>query len=105
MRTRERGSHGRGTRHTLVVSSAPSTDIRPPYHESQSRGPLTKGGGAHRMRTSHTYDLPGAPSIGISLLPMEDTHIRHVEDPSSPLAVPLIVSFPQLLEAMSNVEE
>ena len=57
------------------------------------------------MRTSHTYAIPGAPSIDISLLPMEDTHIRHVEVPSSPPAVPLIVSLPQLLEAMSNAEE
>ena len=54
------------------------------------------------MRTSHTYDLPGAPLTEISLLPMEDTHIRHVEVPSTPLVVPLVASSSQPLEAMSN---
>ena len=57
------------------------------------------------MRTSHTYDLPGAPLTEISLLPMEDTHIRHVEVPSTPLVVPLVASSSQPLEAMSNAKE
>ena len=76
------------------------------YHEVY--GPEDEGhvgGGAHRMRTSHTYDLPGAPSTDISPLPMEDTHIRHVEVPSTSSVVPLVTSSPQPLEAMSNAEE
>ena len=102
MRTR---GHGRGTRHTLVVSDTPSIDIRAPHTEPQSRGPQTKGGRAHRMRTRHTSDLPSAPLVDISPLPMEDTHITPVEVPSTPLAVPLVASSPQPLEAMSNNEE
>ena len=105
MRTRGRGSHGRGTRHTLVVSHIPSIDIRAPHPERQSRGPQTKGGEAHRMRTSHTSDLPSAPLVEISPLPMEDSHITLVEVPSTPLIVPLVASSPQPLEAMSNDEE
>ena len=105
VRTRGRGSHGRGTRHTPVVSDATSIDIRAPHHEPQSRGPRTRGREAHRMRTSHTSDFPSAPLVNISRLPMDDTHITHVEVPSTPLVVPLIASSPQPLEAMSNDEE
>ena len=57
------------------------------------------------MRTSHTSDLPGVPSVDISLLPMEDTHITHVEVPSTPPKVPLVALSPQPLEAMPNAEE
>ena len=105
MRTRGQGSHGRGTRHTPVVSHTSSIDIRAPHPEPQSRGPRTRGGGAHRMRTSHTFDLSGAPSADISPLPMEDSHITLVEVPPTPLTVPLVASSPQPLEAMSNVDE
>ena len=105
VRTRGQGSHGRGSRHTLVVSHTPSIDIRAPHPEPQSRGPRTRGGGAHRMRTSHTSDLLGAPLADISPLPMKDSHITLVEVPPTPLTVPLVASSPQPLEAMSNVEE
>ena len=58
------------------------------------------------MRTNHTYDLLGAPLIAdISLLPMEDTLITHVEVPSTSLAVPLVPSSLKQLKAMSNDEE
>ena len=57
------------------------------------------------MRTSHTSNLPGALSIDISPLPMGDTQIRHMEIPSTSPVVPLVVSSPQQLEVMSNVEE
>ena len=90
VRTRGRGSHRRGTKHTPVVSHTPSIDIRAPYLEPQSRGPRTKGGGTHRMRTSHTYDLPSAPLADINPLPTEDSHITLVEVPSTPLTVPLV---------------
>ena len=50
-------------------------------------------------------DLLGASLIDNSTLPMEDTHITHVEVPSTPFAIPLVASSPQLLETMSNVEE
>ena len=39
VRTRGQGSHGRGTRHTPVVSDTPSIDIRAPHPKPQSRGP------------------------------------------------------------------
>ena len=96
VRTRGQGSHGGiggggreegGTRHTLVVSDAPSIDIRAPHPKPQSRGPPTRRGGAHRMRTSHTSDLQGGPLADISPLPMEDAHITPMEVPSTPLAV------------------
>ena len=105
VRTRGRGSHGKGTRHTPIVSHTPSIDIKAPHLESQSRGPRTRGGGAHRMRTSHTSDLPGAPLVDNSPLPMEDSHITLMEVPSTPLTVPLVESSLQPLEAMSNEEE
>ena len=54
------------------------------------------------MRTSHTFDLPSAQLVDISLLPMEDTHITPVEVPSTPLAVPFVASSLQPLEALSN---
>ena len=38
VRTRGRGSHVRGIRHTPVVSLTPSIDIRAPHSEPQSRG-------------------------------------------------------------------
>ena len=75
VRTRGRGSHGRGTRHTPVVSHTPLIDIRAPHPEPQSRGSQTRGGGAHRMRTSLTSDLQNAPLADISPLSMEDSHI------------------------------
>ena len=98
MRTRGRGSHGMGTRHTPVISYTPSIDIRAPHAEPQSKVPQTRGGRAHRMRISHTSDLPGAPLADISPLPIEDTHITSVEVPSTPLVVPLVASSPQPLE-------
>ena len=51
------------------------------------------------------FDLPSAPLADISPLPIEDTHITPVEVPSRPLAVPLVASSPQPLEAISNDEE
>ena len=57
------------------------------------------------MRNSHISDLPCAPSTDISLLPMEDIHIRHMKVSSTPPVVPLIASSPQPLEAMSNADE
>ena len=57
------------------------------------------------MRTSHTSDLSGAPSVDISPLPMEDAHITPVEVPSTPPAMPLFVLPLQPLEVMTNAEE
>ena len=54
VRTKGQGSHGRGTRHTPIVSYTPSIDIRAPHPEPQPIGPRTRERGAHRMRTSHT---------------------------------------------------
>ena len=105
MQTRGRGSHGKGTRDTPVVSHTPSIDIRAPHPKPQSRGPQTREGGVHRMRTSHTSDLPSAPLADNSPLPMEDSHITLVEVLSTPLTVLLVASSPQPLEAMSNDEE
>ena len=57
------------------------------------------------MRTSHTSNLPNAPLVDISPLPMEDTCITLVEVPSIPLLVSLVAPSPQPLKTMSNAEE
>ena len=57
------------------------------------------------MRTGHMFDLPSAPLADISLIPMKDSHITLMEVPSTPLAIPLVASSPQPLEAISNDEE
>ena len=62
-------------------------------------------GGAHRMRTRHTFDLLDVPSTNIHPLPMEDTHITPLEVPSTPPVVSLVASSLQPFETMSITNE
>lgn len=68
-------------------------------------GVWTRGGGAHRRWTRHTFVFRDAPSIDISLLPIEETPITLVEVPSIPPIVPLFASSPLPIEATLVDEE
>ena len=83
----------------------------PPPHQqlissiTQSGGVRTRGGRAHTRGTRHTSVLRDAPSIDISLPPVEETPITPMKVSSTPLVIPLVASSPQSIKATLVDEE
>ena len=65
----------------------------------------TIGGRAHTRGTRHTSVLRDAPSIDISLPPVEETPITPMKVPSTPPVIPLVASSPQSIKATLVDEE
>ncbi|RVW78077.1 hypothetical protein CK203_059654 [Vitis vinifera] len=62
-------------------------------------------GRAHTRGTRHTSVLRDAPSIDISLPPVEETPITPMKVPSTPPVIPLVASSPQSIKATLVDEE
>ncbi|KAL6318266.1 hypothetical protein AAG906_035809 [Vitis piasezkii] len=83
----------------------------PPPHQqlissiTRSGGVRTRGGRAHTRGTRHTSVLRDAPSIDISLPPVEETPITPMKVPSTPPVIPLVASSPQSIKATLVDEE
>ncbi|KAL6320844.1 hypothetical protein AAG906_008844 [Vitis piasezkii] len=104
VRTRGGGPHTR-SRGVRTRGGGPHTRSSPPPHQqpispiTRSGGVRTRGRGAHTRGTRHTSVLRDAPSIDISLPPVQETPITPMEVPSTPPVVPLVASSPPSIEA------